>query len=462
MFMIQICKKEKEKVYNAIRAGKIDAAEMSLPNLIDDIILTMKKHGLTQYLSHAIPDKRRSNLHIPFDILLCLAVTAKLKCKTSLTDVPFAVNDAALLAELGWNLWDNERDVNDGLFSESVMRKLLAKYTCGEWISFYNQYVQTFLMKKMDLQPCIHILDCTKILVNLDNDHYENSSVVKIDGETMRGYKLGVLRGVLDDSGIAEEIVFGTLKTHDMEQCREMLRNTKCFHENDILINDRGFLSREMVNFLKTVRKVDSYLPAKENMTLFQDAVRLAVANGKWQKHPNRKRKTQKIQLVTDLGPLWESSHPQEDVPVNACVVYDTKTNKYFVFMTTDTSKTARQIVSTYELRPEIEEDFRQMKDFWKLEDFKSTRYNYIAYHIVMTLTGYLYFQIYKNMEEGKPYVGRSLPVVAKNYKETRPKEVVIYVGQYFGIFSFLEFLQIYAECTLEVRQLLDPILAKV
>ena len=378
MFMIQICKKEKEKVYNAIRAGKIDAAEMSLPNLIDDIILTMKKHGLTQYLSHAIPDKRRSNLHIPFDILLCLAVTAKLKCKTSLTDVPFAVNDAALLAELGWNLWDNERDVNDGLFSESVMRKLLAKYTCGEWISFYNQYVQTFLMKKMDLQPCIHILDCTKILVNLDNDHYENSSVVKIDGETMRGYKLGVLRGVLDDSGIAEEIVFGTLKTHDMEQCREMLRNTTCFHENDILINDRGFLSREMVNFLKTVRKVDSYLPAKKNMTLFQDAVRLAVANGKWQKHPNRKRKTQKIQLVTDLGPLWEISHPQEDVPVNACVVYDTKTNKYFVFMTTDTSKTARQIVSTYELRPEIEEDFRQMKDFWKLEDFKSTKYNYL------------------------------------------------------------------------------------
>ena len=57
----------------------------------------------------------------------------------------------------------------------------------------------------------------------------------------MRGYKLGVLRGVLDDSGIAEEIVFGTLKTHDMEQCREMLKNTPCFHENDILVNDRGF-----------------------------------------------------------------------------------------------------------------------------------------------------------------------------------------------------------------------------
>lgn len=460
--MIQICRKDKEKVYEAIRIGKIDAAELSFPNLIDDIFLTMKRRGLTDLLSHALPDKRRDNSHIPFGILLCLAVAAKLKRKTSLTDVPFAVTEAELLAELGWNLWDSERDVNEGLFSESVMRKLLAKYSSEEWVSFYNRYVQEYLTKKLDLQPCIHILDCTKVLVNLDNGNYEGSSVVKMEGETMRGYKLGVLRGVLDDSGIAEEIVFGTLKTHDMEQCREMLRNTSCFHENDILINDRGFLSREMANYLKAVRKVDTYLPARENMTIYQDAVKLAVANGGWQKHPSRKRKDQEIQLVTDLGLLWESDEPEKDVPINACVVHDKKTDKYFVFMTTDTGRTARQIITTYELRPEIEEDFRQMKDFWKLEDFKSTKYNYITYHIVMTLVGYLYFQVYKNLEEGKGYVGKSLPVVAKNYKETRPKSVIIYVGQYFGIFPFLDFLQLYAECTLEARRLLDPILAKV
>ncbi len=460
--MIQICQKDKEKVFEAIRTGKIDAAEMSFPNLIDDILLVMKKRGLTAPLTQALPDKRRDNSHIPFGILLCLAVAAKLKCKASLTDVPFAVTEAELLAELGWNIWDNERDVNDGLFSESVMRKLLAKYKSEEWVSFYNVYVQEHLMKELDIQPCVHILDCTKVLVNPDNDNYENSSVIKTDGETARGYKLGVLRGILDDSGIAEEIVFGTLKTHDMEQCREMLKNTSCFHENDILINDRGFLSREMTNYLKTERKVDTYIPARKNMTVYQDAVKLATASGKWHKHPNPKRKDQEIQLVTDLGPLWESGDPEKDVPINACVVHDKKTDKYFVFMTTDTGRSAWQIINTYELRPEIEEDFRQMKDFWKLEDFKSTKYNYITCHIVMTLVGYLYFQIYKNLDEGKKYAGKSLPVVVKNYKETKPKSVIIYVGQYFGIFPFLEFLQLYAECTLEVRRLLDPILAKV
>lgn len=163
-------------------------------------------------------------MHIPSYMLLTLAITAKLKQKSSLTDVPFAVTDAGLLAELGWNAWDYGRNVKEGLFSESVMRKLVKKYSSEELVSFYNHYVQDYALKNLCVQPCIHILDCTKIPVNLDNTNYENSSVVTVDGETMRGYKLGVLRGIADDSGVAEEIVFGTLKTHDMELCREMLK----------------------------------------------------------------------------------------------------------------------------------------------------------------------------------------------------------------------------------------------
>ena len=77
---------------------------MSFSNLINDIILTMKRQELTELLSHVLSDKRRNNLHIPLDILLCLAVTAKLTQKNCLTDVPFAVTKAELLTELNWNI----------------------------------------------------------------------------------------------------------------------------------------------------------------------------------------------------------------------------------------------------------------------------------------------------------------------------------------------------------------------
>ena len=114
--MIQICHKEKEKVYQAIRSGHIDAAELSFPNLIDEIILTMKQQNLLSSLAQVLVDKRKENKHIPLDILLTFGIAAKLKQKTSLIDVPFAISDAELLAELGWNLWDNERSLSEGLF----------------------------------------------------------------------------------------------------------------------------------------------------------------------------------------------------------------------------------------------------------------------------------------------------------------------------------------------------------
>jgi hypothetical protein len=71
------------------------------------------------------------------------------------------------------------------------------------------------------------------------------------------------------------------------------------------------------------------------------------------------------------------------------------------MFITTDTEKTARQIILAYEMRPEIEEDYRQLKDFWQLEDFKNRKLSLIAFHIVCTLLGYLLFQCMWGVRKG-------------------------------------------------------------
>ncbi|MHC6181044.1 transposase [Clostridium sp. JNZ X4-2] len=463
--MLQLSKNDKSKVLGAIKSGNIDAADVNFPNLIDTIILKMKNIGLISKLAESFKDKRKQNKHIPFDILIALAITAKMKLKTSLTDVAFAVTDCELLSELGWNMWDTDRNLEEGLFAEGVMRNLIDKYGStekNEFIKSYNHYTQNVVLPSLNISPSIHILDCTKIKVNLDNANYENSEVIKIDGESVRGYKLGTLRGLMDDSGIIEEIVFDSIKPHDLELCRYMLLNSKCLKKGDILINDRGFISRDVINSLKLEKGVDTYIPAKKSMTIYEEAVKIAVLENKWQKHPNKKRKTQEIHLVKHLGLMWQSDKSSSDVDLCACVVHDKKDDEYYVFLTTDTNKTAKQIINIYELRPEIEEDYRQIKDFWKLEDFKSTKYNFITFHIVMTLIGYMYFQVFKNMQEGSKYSGKSLPVAIKNYKEDKQKSVIIYSGQYFGVFSFIEFIQLYAGCSAEVRKLLDPTLALV
>ncbi len=92
-------------------------------------------------------------------------------------------------------------------------------------------------------------------------------------------------------------------------------------------------------------------------MDALKIALSLAKEKGKWYKHPNKKQNNQQVVLVTNLGPYWESNNPDKDVNFNAGVVHNKATDEYFVFITTDLSQTAKNIVATYELRTEIAED---------------------------------------------------------------------------------------------------------
>ena len=138
-----------------------------------------------------------------------------------------------------------------------------------------------------------------------------------------------------------------------------------------------------------------------------------------------------------------------------ACLLYTS-------FITTDLTKSAANILKTYCLRPEIEEDYRQIKDFWKIEDFKSTKLNVILFHVVCVLFGYLFFQLYTLLPDGEQYQGKSLPVVLKNYIVKVQGFVMLYVGGEFAITTLLEMMKLYAECTNEIREKLDVIMGKL
>ena len=458
--MLKSCRQNNQKVLESIKNGKIDAADISFSNFIDDIILKMSKMEIINSFEDVLEDKRCcKNSQIPLNILFVLAATAKMKIMTSLTDIPYAIIDSDTLAELGWNIYDTNRELEKGLISEGAIRGFLEHYVAEEFIALYNDYTRLTL-KNLKHSPDIHILDCTKIEVNVDNDNYENSTVIKDDSKLRRGYKLASLRGLVDYSGVIEQIEIGTLKTHDLNLSKDILLKSPALKAGDLLIEDRGFLSREILNNLKTKRKVDTYIPVKKNMEIYKESVKIAKQQDKWVNHPNKKRKGQKVASIKAVGCFWVSDQVQDDVELNAGVVYDTKKEKYYVFVTTDLTVTGRQIIKTYELRPEIEEDFRQLKDFWKLEGFKSRKYTHIIFHIVMLMIGYLYYQLYKNTEEGSKYANKALPVILKKYVPVKKaKKVIIYAGKYFGIFGFLEFLDIYASCSGKVRKELEKVL---
>lgn len=459
--MIRLCKYNQENIIEKIRNGQLDALALSTTNLIDDIILEMNSRNIFNCLEKYIPDFRADNTVIPYGLIWASAIAAKMRVHTSLTDIPYAINDHRTLAKLGYTLIDDSGNLKNGLMQEGSLRHLLGKYSPSIFMGGYIYTVQKGILPLLDIEPNIHILDCTDLEVNLKNSNYEMAGVghSKRDDKPTRGYKMSTLRGIVNDTGIIEDIRFGSIEVHDLSLSEDMVKTSPMLKPGDILINDRGFISRDLMNYLKTERKVDTYIPLKRNMLAYQQAILGAKEQNIWKQHPNKKRKTQVISLVKGMGMYWDSEFPQNDVPINACVVWDKQTDYYFVFITTDITKSAREIVLTYELRPEIEEDYRQLKDFWEIEDFKSTKLNVILFHIVCVLFGYLFYQIYTLLPEGEKYLGKSLPIILKKYVPQVQPYVVLYVGYEFGVLTLFELMEFYAQSPENIRKLFENIL---
>lgn len=449
--MLKICKLDKNRVLTQINNKVLDGIVASNSNLIDDIILSMKREGILECLNNGFPDRRKHNSFIPLNFIMALAIASKMKSRMSLTDIPFAIRDHRTLAELGYAAINT--DYEDGWLREGTIRHLLGKYNCKDIFQYYNDVVQKHIFKSNNIRPNIHILDCTKIKVNLNNKNYEYSSVAHDhnNNELFRGYKMSSLRGIIGDSGIIEEVRFGTASVHDIELSEDIILNSSCLNEGDILIMDRGFISRRLIKYLKEVRKVDVYIPMRKNMSEYQMALALAEEFDDWQPHPTRAN--QMICHVPNVDALWYGNEIEDNISLNAVVIWFEETQSYAVITTTDMSKSAKEIILTYELRPEIEEDFRQLKDFWKLEDFHSTKLNVISFHIVCVLFGYLFYQLYLTTEDGEKYIGKCLPVVLKNYREEFLNYLVLYSGEYFCVLSLKEFIEFRDNCEEDIRE---------
>ena len=206
--MIRVCKENRVSVLEQVRNGKLDNAMLSSTNLIDEIILAMHDNHLLSKIGESIPDLRAPNTVIPYDVVWASAIAAKMKVHTSLSDIPFAINDHRTLAKLGYALVDTDDGIYTGLMREGSLRFLLGKYTPQMLIDGYNQAVQKYILPELGLSADIHVLDCTDIEVNYWNTNYEGSGVAYSKRQKdevkdrARGYKLSTLRGIVNDSGL--------------------------------------------------------------------------------------------------------------------------------------------------------------------------------------------------------------------------------------------------------------------
>jgi Transposase DDE domain len=250
------------------------------------------------------------------------------------------------------------------------------------------------------------------------------------------------VRTLLDTAGLITQATVGQIQTHDTKLCESMLKSCTVFREGDLLLEDRGFLDGGTITYLKRDQGVDVIVPLRHGMLAYEEAVKLAQMANQWSPHPTRKE--QQIAFVRGVEHVWDEC----EVPLNACVIRFFNEKKqaldYIVLVTTDLSLSAKWIVKHYQQRPEIEQDYEQLKSGgWQLQKLSSTRYSQVVFYLLTVLLSYSLYQLFANTADGTHFAGQTRQAIAFEQLKSRRTNVIVYAGGYFEIFETLSFVHL-------------------
>jgi len=419
---LQIIYQNQEKIIKKLNTGDVDAIELAVEQITDEFMIYGLRSGLIDELSKTFPDPRKEE-EISTKLILSASIAGHFQDMYALSQSPYALHSPTLLAELGLNvkvLSEGEGVSRRGtkqnaLFNGDVIRKMLNSIQPDDLINWYNKNVGKAYLRQSGYRPSFHILDCTDLEVNFDNENYEGSGIVKRkkkkngkeEEETKRGYKLGSLRSLLDDGGIITGIAYGAINVHDLELCKDLLMVSPMLKSGDTILFDRAYIDGVRISRLKKKRHVDVIIPLRSDMLAYEDSLVTAYhpESGSWEKHPNRDG--QEIKRIEHVEWMWEGC----TVCLNGCVVRYLKEGKdgtkgrqdyeHIVLVSTNLSLTGKAILEQYDLRSEIEEDHRQWKEgMWDMTVFTSTSLIQVLYHVICVLLSYNLQQVYANTEK--------------------------------------------------------------
>src|SRR5690348_16889082 len=180
------------EVLKRLREGDLDYLGAATDRLTDLHLLAAIKSGLLDEWAGAFPDPR-ADPQIPVRVLLAAAVAGAFAGEYALCQAGPALHSPAVLAELGYNVaWltpgqglSRRGTQEKALFQSDTLRKLLKQIEAADraaqlrpgqsLIDWFNESVGPALLRAAGGGTGAWILDCTKLLVNLDNAHYEGS-----------------------------------------------------------------------------------------------------------------------------------------------------------------------------------------------------------------------------------------------------------------------------------------------
>jgi|tagenome__1003787_1003787.scaffolds.fasta_scaffold20826921_1 hypothetical protein len=453
-------------VLQRLREGCLDYLGAADDRVTDLHLLAAIRSGLLDEWARAFPDPR-FDPQIPLRVLLAAAVAGAFAGEYALCEAGPALHSPAVLAELGYNVaWlapgqglSRRGTQEPALFQSDTLRKLLKQIETADraagqrpgqsLIAWFNETVGPALLRAAGGGTGAWIIDCTKLLVNLENGNYEGSAVSKDEaGRPIRGYKLALLSSLVEEGRIITRIGWDDVRASDHPVARPLLAGETPLSRGDTLLHDRGLIDGATISCLKRALGVDVVFGLKRDMLAFRLAVAQAVLRpaSHWREHPTRNG--QAILLVQDIGGPWE----ELTVPINGGVVRQRDEKepdgyRYWVFASTNLARSAAGIVRDYGSRSECEEDHRQSKGpNWEMDEFTSTCLVEILFHVVVVLIAYNLCQWYGQTTAGQRFAGKTKRARQREVRREQIAWLVVIVGAYYAVLEELEVADVFLE----------------
>lgn len=188
-----------------------------------------------------------------------------------------------------------------------------------------------------------------------------------------------------------------------------------------------------MISTFKIKHSIDTLIPLKKNMDAYLDAKGLSrLKDRPWKKVDE----TTSCYMAKKI-----KSYEGCNLDLNVILVKTRQKNgkvRLWSLATTKDYSDPAQAVRDYRLRWQIEERYRQIKDTWFNQGFKSTDFNLVVAHIIFTLLVYSLIQVYLNIKKLADLTNKTMESMRADQRLGKDA-VIMHAGGYYAVLDYHE-----------------------
>jgi len=472
-FLPAVYKKQQNNVREALLRGEIDYADLTNWSFADEFLCFTLQTKLLEFIDKTYPNPREKN-EVPIWFLITCQFLLRICGTGKYSHLKYLLNSGSILTKFGFNVGTTSIGFNNKnklsritAVDHDTVRKFFKDTRHDQIRNWYNIELQSWFRRQKAIDAKgLFVLDQSHIVVP-ENSNYEDAVRMPVDehGQLYRNlskltddqkkalvyhpcYTLSTLLhvGISKDLFHVASYDFGPGNEDELVQADRLIP-TFCNRYPGVikeLIMDRGYISGEFVEKIKTDHNVESLLPLKTNMDTYKDAVAIASRNNRWKtiemQRDSLGHLIEQIDVdqVKDLD-LWEKCKVKQYAAVARVKTWDADTTTYkerfWVLGSTKDYDDPGVAVARYKLRVQTEERFRQLKHSWYISEFPSPHKSLIESHVCFTLLTYSLLQLYFRRNDLRELTHKMMQTL-KSEESTGSKAVVAFAGSEYGIFD--------------------------